>query len=135
NPMGKNQYSCVVKNDSRVNQILHKYQQHVVMSHHHISQLLLVEHNIKMPTTVTRHRKDLNLQASGATTRLLSFVVKRQLVLDELAQDPLNRRGPWTVCEGIVATSGMLLTRQYIQTEMQIHELNGFLSRAPMAKK
>ncbi|KAF9231624.1 hypothetical protein BU15DRAFT_82173 [Melanogaster broomeanus] len=108
NPTGKNQYSCVAKNDSRVNQILREYQRHAVTSCHRISQLLLVEHNIKMsPTTVARRRKDLNLQASGATTRLLSSVVKRQLVLDELAQDPLHHRGPQTVREGIAATSNI----------------------------
>ncbi|KAF9230036.1 hypothetical protein BU15DRAFT_57671, partial [Melanogaster broomeanus] len=98
------------KNDDRVHQILREYPCSYESSPH--QPTITVEHNIRMsPTTVTRRRKDLNLQANGATTRLLSSVVKRQLVLDELAQDPLNRRGPRTVREGIAATSGMLPTR------------------------
>lgn len=60
---------------------------------------------------MAHHHKDLDLRGSGATTRLLSSVVKCQLVLDELTQDPLNHQGPRTVHEGIAATSGTLLTR------------------------
>ncbi|KIJ06168.1 hypothetical protein PAXINDRAFT_25999, partial [Paxillus involutus ATCC 200175] len=67
------------KNDERVNQILREYQRRAITNRHRISQLLLVEHNITMSaTTVARRRKDLYLQAGGATTRLLSMVVKRQ---------------------------------------------------------
>ncbi|KIK79427.1 hypothetical protein PAXRUDRAFT_113137, partial [Paxillus rubicundulus Ve08.2h10] len=99
------------KNDECVNQILHEYQCRAITNRHRISQLLLVEHNITIPTTVAHRRKDLHLQAGGATTRLLSNVVKQQLVTDQLSQDPLSRRGPQTVCEAIAATSGMLLTR------------------------
>ncbi|KIK73678.1 hypothetical protein PAXRUDRAFT_145985, partial [Paxillus rubicundulus Ve08.2h10] len=79
------------KNDECVNQIIHEYQCCVITNRHRISQLLLVEHNITMsPTTVARRCKDLHLQAGGATTRLLSNVVKRQLVADQLSQDPLS---------------------------------------------
>ncbi|KIK79272.1 hypothetical protein PAXRUDRAFT_288394 [Paxillus rubicundulus Ve08.2h10] len=109
--MGNNQYNCVSKNDKRVNQILREYQRRAITNCHRISQLLLVEHNITMsPTTISRRRKDLHLQAGGATTRLLSNVVKRQLVADQLSQDPLSCRGPRTVREAIAATSGMLPT-------------------------
>ncbi|KAF9236439.1 hypothetical protein BU15DRAFT_77016 [Melanogaster broomeanus] len=76
-----------------------------------------------MPTTVARRRKDLNLQASGATTRLLSSVVKHQLVLDELAQDPLNHWEPRTVREGIVATSGIggVDLNRFVDTGYDVH--------------
>ncbi|KIK76156.1 hypothetical protein PAXRUDRAFT_783017, partial [Paxillus rubicundulus Ve08.2h10] len=117
------------KNDECVNQIIREYQRRAITNRHRISQLLLVEHNIMMfPTTVARRHKDLHLQAGGAMTRLLSNVVKRQLVADQLSQDLLSCRGPQTVCEAIAATSGMLLTREYIETEMRILEPGGFLS-------
>jgi hypothetical protein len=48
---------------------------------------------------------------SHTATRDTSDLVKRQLVLDQMAKDPNSRRGPQTVREGMLFETGTLLTR------------------------
>ncbi|KAG1852177.1 hypothetical protein F4604DRAFT_1518149, partial [Suillus subluteus] len=72
---------------------------------------------------------------SGQLTRLLPGSTKWQLVLDQLARDPLHRRGPRLVREAIVADTGHLLTRKYVMDEMRQHESDGFAQRGLSKKK
>lgn len=61
--------------------------------------------------TVARHRKTYGLRGSGATTQEMPLPEKRQLVLDELAKDPLGRKGPGAIKEAISLNTGIQLTR------------------------
>lgn len=61
--------------------------------------------------TVARRRKAYGLQGSGATTQEMPLPEKRQLVLDELAKDPLGRKGPEAIKEAISLNTGIRLTR------------------------
>jgi hypothetical protein len=60
---------------------------------------------------VAHRRKALGLQGSTVATRETPDVMKRQLVLDQMAKDPTSRQGPQTVREGIAFDTGIKLTR------------------------
>lgn len=113
NPEGKNQYQhCPRKNDPFIRQILTQYHRDNNTNRTKISRLLQAEHGIVMSeATVARRRQQFGLLGSGQLTRSLPGSTKRQLVLDQLARDPLHRRGPRLVREAIVADTGHLLTR------------------------
>lgn len=61
--------------------------------------------------TVARRRKNLGLLGSRSATRDTSDLLKRQLVLDQLAKDPSGRKGPRLIRESIVFDTGIPLTR------------------------
>jgi len=61
--------------------------------------------------TVARHQQQFGLLGSSQLMCSLPDSTKWQLVLDQLAQDPLHRRGPRLVREAILADTGHLLTR------------------------
>lgn len=61
--------------------------------------------------TIRRRREELGLFGSTKTTRKLTEVQKRQLVLDQMAKDPSGRKGPARMREKIVEETGHLLTR------------------------
>ena len=61
--------------------------------------------------TVARRLKDLGLKGSGATTRDMPLSQKRQLVLDQLANDPSSQKGPRMIKELITHDTGVHLTR------------------------
>ncbi|EGO28876.1 hypothetical protein SERLADRAFT_366542 [Serpula lacrymans var. lacrymans S7.9] len=65
--------------------------------------------NCRIEATVARRRLQLGLLGSTNTTKALTVLQKRQLVMDQLAQDPLNCCGPCIICEAIVAETGYLL--------------------------
>jgi hypothetical protein len=148
NPTGKNQHTdcracwivsnrCILltakpiasKGDSHVKEILTEYHRRGITDRVMISELLLVEHGIKMrycclpsasftflslihsEATIARRRKAFGLMGSGITTRDLPDQVKQQLVLDQIAKDPANRQGPRTIKEGITLQTGIQLTR------------------------
>lgn len=54
---------------------------------------------------------DLGLFGSSVSTARLADKEKMQLVLDQMAQDPLSRQGPNSVREGILFDTGIKLTR------------------------
>ncbi|KAF9229380.1 hypothetical protein BS17DRAFT_805109 [Gyrodon lividus] len=119
NPKGKNQHKdCSSKDDPRINRLLS-------------IQMLQAEHGIHMSeATVSRWRKDLGLMGSSKITCSLPESMKRQLVLDQLAQDPLSRHGPRLVWEAIVAETGFLLTSKKVSREPLVslgpyHEWSG----------
>ncbi|KAG2028487.1 hypothetical protein BDR03DRAFT_988419, partial [Suillus americanus] len=96
NPEGRNQHKdCPRKNDQLIKQILTQYHHNGITDRKKISHLLKVEHGITM--------------RSAQSTHLLPVSTKRQLVLDQLAQDPLHRCGPHLVREAIMADTGHLL--------------------------
>ena len=72
---------------------------------------LLLTTNIASPATITRRKHKLGLKGSSATTKSIPDVVKRQLVLDQMAKDPTGMQGPHTVKEGITYDSGEKITR------------------------
>ncbi|KAH7902877.1 hypothetical protein BJ138DRAFT_976169, partial [Hygrophoropsis aurantiaca] len=113
NPKGTNQHKlCPPTDDERVADILRAYHRRNISDRKLISKLLRAEHKIVMSeATVARRKKKLGLNGSRLTTSALPESTKRQLVLDQLAKDPLNRRGPRLVKEAIAATSGQHLTR------------------------
>jgi hypothetical protein len=65
--------------------------------------------------SIARRRKEFGLLGSGKTTEMLSEPVKKQLVLDQLAKDPLGNHGPRTVKEGIAFDTGIHLTRCVVE--------------------
>ncbi|KAG1880083.1 hypothetical protein F4604DRAFT_1578883 [Suillus subluteus] len=105
NPEGKNQYQhCSSRNDSLIQQILTQYHRDNITNRAKISHLLEAEHSITMSeATVAQCRKQFGLLGSGQLTRLLPDSTKQQLVLDQLAQDPLHHCGPCLVREAIMA--------------------------------
>jgi hypothetical protein len=48
-----------------------------------------------------QHCKDFGLLGSLVTTQSLSEPVNQQLVLEQLAKDPLNQQGPCLIKEGL----------------------------------
>ena len=61
--------------------------------------------------SIGRCHKKIGLKGSGLTTRETPDIVKRQLVLDEMAKDPNRKCGPRIVKENIARTKGVHLTR------------------------
>lgn len=53
----------------------------------------------------------LGLFGSSVATARLPDEVKMQLILDQMARDPLARQGPNSVKEGILFDTGIKLTR------------------------
>jgi hypothetical protein len=60
--------------------------------------------------TVARRCDDLGLHGSRKATRQMSETDKRQLVLDQMSQDPTGRRGPVLKREAIIFHTGVRLT-------------------------
>ena len=71
--------------------------------------------------TVARRRKALGLLGSKCATRDTSDIVKRQLVLDQLAKDPNGRKGPRLIRESIVFDTGIPLTLWVTVVMMMIY--------------
>ncbi|EGN91665.1 hypothetical protein SERLA73DRAFT_157463 [Serpula lacrymans var. lacrymans S7.3] len=119
--IGQNQYkNCRIyiafmmmegpKDDQHVNAILTQYHHDNITGRKLISKLLASEHGISMSeATVARRRLQLGLLGSTNTIKALTVLQKRQLVMDQLAQDPLNCCGPCIICEAIVAETEMVL--------------------------
>ncbi|KAF9470531.1 hypothetical protein BDN70DRAFT_888988 [Pholiota conissans] len=137
NPTGKNQHAeCPPPDDDVVADALKEYHRRGITDASIMAELLLKEHAIKISKrTIHRRRKTLGLQASGATTKALPETTKRQLVLDELADDPLSRLGPNLLRERILERTGIHLTRDSVRGEMKLHDPEGFEKRAPTARK
>ncbi|KAG1859675.1 hypothetical protein F4604DRAFT_1588966 [Suillus subluteus] len=108
------------KNDPFIWQILTQYHHDNITNRTKISCLLQAEHGIIMSeATVVQHRQQFGLLESGQLTCSLPGSTKRQLVLDQLAQDPLHHCGPHLVQEAIVADTGHLLTRERPQGRIE----------------
>ena len=60
---------------------------------------------------MARRRKALGLLGSKSATRNTPDLVKRQLVLDQMAKDPSSRKGPRLIRESITFDTGIPLTR------------------------
>ncbi|KAF8482338.1 hypothetical protein JB92DRAFT_3149094 [Gautieria morchelliformis] len=137
NPEGRNQHKdCPAPDDERINALLVEYHRRGHVSGKQISKLPWAEHGIKMSrATVDRRRSALELKSSGITTSSLPVTVKRQLVLDQMAQDPTRRRGPKLLVEAIAREHGIHLTRDYVTSEMRLHDPVGLELREPTAKK
>jgi len=65
----------------------------------------------------------------------LAETIKRQLVLDQMAQDPTSGRGPRTIKEGIAFDTGIHLTRDWIRDQMKMIDPDGFMLRESTAKR
>jgi hypothetical protein len=50
---------------------------------------------------ITWYKCNLELKGSSTTTKSIPDVIKRQLILDQMAKDPIGMQGPHTVKEGI----------------------------------
>ena len=68
-------------------------------------------HVLCSPASIARRQKALGLYGSGLTTKKMPNEVKRQLVLDQIADDPMSRQGPKLVRESIMRSTGVHLTR------------------------
>ncbi|KAF9474800.1 hypothetical protein BDN70DRAFT_815066 [Pholiota conissans] len=137
NPKGKNQYQdCPPADDDDVSKALVEYHDRGITSAKTILALLKADLDVTISrATLFRRKETLNIHGSGRTTRDLPDTVKRQLVLDELREDPLSRMGPDMLRESILDRTGKHLTRDYVTSEMRLHDPEGFLHRAPTAKK
>ncbi|KAG1719911.1 uncharacterized protein EDB91DRAFT_1025807, partial [Suillus paluster] len=124
------------KGDQKVVNLLDEYHQRNISDRKLISKLLQAEHSIKMSeATVARRRRELGLFGSHVTAAQLPDVTKRQLVLDQLANDPYGRRGPCIVKELIVKQTGVMLPHDYIRDQMMLQEPEGFVTCEPTSKK
>ncbi|KAJ7592636.1 hypothetical protein C8J56DRAFT_929099 [Mycena floridula] len=137
NPTGINQYKdCAPQDCERTKAALWKYHRAGITDKHKISALLKADHDITLSaSSVTRRKKDWGIKGSRVTMNELPETTKRQLVLDQMAQDPAGNRGPRTVKEGIARQTGIHLTRDFITEEMRVQEPEGFAAREPSAKK
>ncbi|KAG2133446.1 hypothetical protein BD769DRAFT_1627428 [Suillus cothurnatus] len=137
NPSGRNQHKdCPPKGDHKVADLLREYHRRNISDRKLLSKLLQAEHGIKMSeATVARRRRELGLFGSRLTATQLPEVTKRQLVLDQLADDPSGRRGPRVVKELIANKTGVMLPRKYIRDQMMLQEPEGFVARQPTSKK
>ena len=61
--------------------------------------------------TVTRRKQKLGLKGSGTTTKELSETVKRQMLLKQMAKDPMGKQGPCTIKEAIAHDEGIHITQ------------------------
>ncbi|KAG1876215.1 hypothetical protein F4604DRAFT_1581135 [Suillus subluteus] len=124
------------KGDHKVANILHEYHKRNISDHKLISKLLQAEHRIKMSeATVACHRRELGLFGSHSTAAQLPEVMKCQLVLDQLADDPSGHHGPCIVKELIANKTGVMLLHKYIRDQMMLQEPEGFVAREPASKK
>ncbi|KAI0061719.1 hypothetical protein BV25DRAFT_1857161 [Artomyces pyxidatus] len=133
NPKGRNQYKdCPDKDDERVADLLRGYHRQGITDRKLVSRLLHDDHGITMSvSTVARRRKALGLRGSGAMTRATPDAVKKQLVLNQLAKNPMQKNGPRAIKEAIAAETGVHLTRDYIAREMRAYDPVGFTVRDP----
>jgi hypothetical protein len=60
--------------------------------------------------TITRRKQKLGLKGSSVTTKSIPDIVKRQMVLDQMAKDPTRMQGPHTVKKGIAYNTGEQIT-------------------------
>ena len=115
--------------DPQVAELLKKYHREGITDKKVLSQLFTSEHGLTLrsvhesnitlgflivpasESTIVRRKKKLGLRASRLTTLELSYDVKRQLVLDQMAKDPKGLIGPRTVKQGIFKDTGVQLTR------------------------
>lgn len=115
--------------DPQVDEALREYQRKGVINRKKLSQLISKDLNVQIrcvsiswacnpmvlrhnsPATIGRRRKALGLKGSGHTTQELPPIEKRQLVLNQLAKDPAQRKGPQSIKEAIALETGVLLTR------------------------
>ncbi|KAG1884584.1 hypothetical protein F4604DRAFT_1878644 [Suillus subluteus] len=124
------------KGDHKVANILREYHKWNISDRKLISKLLQAEHGIKMSeATVAHRRRELGLFGSRSTAAQLPEVTKRQLVLDQLADDSSGCRGPHIVKELIANKTGVMLPRKYIRDQMMLQEPEGFVAREPASKK
>ncbi|KAG1871660.1 hypothetical protein F4604DRAFT_1881097 [Suillus subluteus] len=124
------------KGDHKVADLLYEYHRRNISDRKLISKLLQAEHGIKMSeATVARRRRELGLFDSHLTAAQLPKVTKRQLMLDQLADDPSGRCGPRVVKELIVNKTGVMLPHKYIRDQMMLQEPEGFMARQPTSKK
>ncbi|KIK33744.1 hypothetical protein CY34DRAFT_65002, partial [Suillus luteus UH-Slu-Lm8-n1] len=109
NPSGRNQHKfCPLKGDHKVADLLREYHRRNISDRKLISKLLQAEHGIKMSeATVARRRRELGLFGSRVMAAKLPDATKRQLVLDQLANDPRGRHGPRIVKELIANQTGI----------------------------
>ncbi|KIJ37127.1 hypothetical protein M422DRAFT_260518 [Sphaerobolus stellatus SS14] len=105
------------RDDERVKQLIHDHDQQGVKSPKTLSELLLAEHNIVMsPINVSQRKRDYGIMSSKATTRSLPDTVKRQM-------------------EGICMRTGLDLTRDFVEEELQYQDPEGFQLRDPTSKR
>ena len=115
--------------DPQVVELLKKYHREGITDKKVLSQLFSSEHGLTLrsvyelnitlgflivpasESTIVRRKKKLGLRASRLTTLELSYDVKRQLVLDQMAKDAKGLIGPRTVKQGIFKDTGVQLTR------------------------
>ncbi|KAF9487145.1 hypothetical protein BDN71DRAFT_1405132, partial [Pleurotus eryngii] len=136
NPTGINQYKeCPPKGDIHIAEILRDCHRQG-WGRTRISDFLEKTHKVKMsPTTVQRRMTALGLFGSSVATARLPDEVKMQLILDQMARDPLSRQGPNSVKEGILFDTGIKLTREYTRNAMHLQDPTGAAACEPTAKK
>ena len=66
--------------------------------------------------TVTWQKCKLQLKGSGSTMKGLSDTVKRQILLKQMAKDPMRKQGSCMIKEGITHDEGVHII-QYISTD------------------
>ena len=61
----------------------------------------IAHYRLHSTAMITHRKRKLRLKGSSATTKSIPDVVKRQMVLDQMAKDPTGMQGPQTVKLGV----------------------------------
>jgi hypothetical protein len=60
---------------------------------------------------VAHHRSTIGLKGSATMMKALPDTVKQQLVLDQMAKDPMGMQGPRIIKEGIAHDMGQSISQ------------------------
>ncbi|KAF9027086.1 hypothetical protein BDZ89DRAFT_882028, partial [Hymenopellis radicata] len=113
NPTGRNQHShCPPPDDERVIAAIREYQTRNITSNQEISRRLQRDHSIIISAkSIQRRRKQSGILGPRQAAKAIPEDTQRQMVLDQMANDPLSNRGPRVVQENISGDTGTRLPR------------------------
>ncbi|KAJ6609275.1 hypothetical protein B0H10DRAFT_2438663 [Mycena sp. CBHHK59/15] len=134
NPSGKNQYAPTPKLADIANLLQAYHKNNHEFKYADYIAALAKDHAIKISRTkLAKYLSKLGLSTSSRGN-CMPDAEQRQLILDELALDPLQTRGPRTVREAL-ELDGHKIGRGKIGGVMHDFEDEGFSKRHPHAKK
>ncbi|KAJ7156369.1 hypothetical protein C8R46DRAFT_1226589 [Mycena filopes] len=134
NPTGKNQYASVPLLEDLEGILCQYHTQNHHFKYQDYIDALGRDHGITIGrSTLAKYLGALGLSTSARGNRMPNSD-KTQIILDELAKDPLQTRGPCVVKEALDLV-GHKISRDYISAIMHDFEAEGFEKRQPHAKK
>ncbi|KAJ7172053.1 hypothetical protein C8R46DRAFT_1073669 [Mycena filopes] len=134
NPSGKNQHAPTPKLEEVAHLIQQYHRENLKFKYKDYIEALRNDHGITISRTkLSGYMKQLKLYTTSRGNRMPAGE-KTQLVLDELANDPCQTRGPRVVKEAM-DLEGHKIGRDDISRVMHDFHPEGFEARHPLAKK